>query len=527
MKKWLGIFCLFIFTAPYAGAWGLLIEAAYTDNWFMRKLGHAQITQPVCVRTYADGEFLPGLPADTPVSQEQLVAEMEKALNYWLEKPRAFLQQKGRSEEFADFLAALPQHITLQLQDTCQAEDILQLTYAPREWYINVQHENGRVASVSHKARYTLPRLRTTSEKAWTQTAVDGKSANIHLYERLDLVNLPQLLTHEAGHLIGLADQYGFASYVRPGESTHSYFSYLHVAGENTAALNQTISTRQPASLMGNPRYHAQALQTMWPDDVDGLINAVDMAQIYHRNLLSPRVVNGWKSFSLADHKVGYALALPFVYTPQNTVPQELLARATEYTHGKVGGLEVADFALLHNWYHNTNPVAAYQPVDADELHHNPLAQQMVQVVPLQVAAPKQEIVSHQVAQQVRQELTQALSLTAFDKSLAAKISAPQVTPQLPDLIHLRVPDIHGQPGTLPVVRNPSDEDPDCNFYLIITDKELTWFEAEYGKTLSRARAKEQAGQKLTNKETRLVKWAAQMQENKRKTDKCQAAPAF
>ena len=501
MKKIFGLLALCVLCAPYAAGWGFVPEVFYATNWFAEKLGQGQVIQPVCVTTYVQGEYLPGLPADSRVSQEKLVSEFENALNYWFTKPREFLQKSGRSAEFADFLSALPQHITLQLQDECSNSGMLRLVYAPREWYINVQQKDGRVVGVTHKARYTVPAERISKDVAWTE--VSQKGGTINLYERLDLINLQQVLAHESGHLFGLTSQYGFAPYMFPGENTSSTFAYFHVIGKNTAALNRTLLNRKPASLMGGTQYHAQALKTMWPDDVDGLINAVDMIQAYQHGLLSPRVVNGWKSFSLADKKVGYALALPFQYTASNTVPAEVVANATDYMRGKLAGLETPDFALLQAWYKQTNAAPVYAAVQASDLHNRQLAQNTQREVKNTLQAPL-----------VRAE---AVPLTVLPTAQELR---------MPDLMPLTLPDTNGQTRTLTPVRNVADEDPDCNFYLIITDKEMSWFEKEYGSVLARAQRKTVAHKKLTKKETRITRWYKQMQENKRKTAKCWVEPA-
>lgn len=501
MRKIVSLFVLCVWSAPYVSAWGLLPEAAYTGNWFASILGKQQITQPVCVTTYAGGEVLPGLPADSRVSQEKLILEFENALNYWLTKPRDFLQKSGRSAEFADFLSVLPQRISLQPNVDCTAPGTLRLVYAPREWYIHMQRQDGRVVAVTHKVRYTVPTVRASNEIAWTESYASG--GTVTLYERLDLINLPQVLAHEAGHLIGLTNQYGFASYLFPGENMHSYFSYLHVTGKNTGALKRVLLNRKPASLMGAPSYHAQAMKNMWPDDVDGLINAVDMVQVYLRGVLSPRVVNGWKSFSLADKNIGYALGMPFQYA-QDSMPEGLLARATEYAGGKIGGLELQDLALLQAWYKQTDPETAYTAVNAEDLHN------------------------WQTAEVIRRETAYEMESLSLQPVKGMPVTEHRLTaPNLPlsDLIPLRVPDTDGELRTLTPVKDIKKDDPDCNFYLIITDKEMNWFEKEYGSVLERAQRKTDAHKNLTKKETRITRWYKQMKENQRKTAKCWVEP--
>ena len=412
---------------------------------------------------------------------------------------RQQIEQSGRTAEFADFLAALPKHLTVEVKPACTTPGTLRIVYAPREWYINVQRQGGRVTGVTHKAHYTVPAERISKDIAWT----DGNT--ITLYERLDLISLPQVLAHETGHLMGLASQYGFADYMYAGEGNHSYFSYLNISGKNTAALNRTMPSRKPAALMGNPRYHAQALRTMWPDDLDGIINAVDMIQVYLNGLLSPRVVNGWKSFSLADKQIGYALAMPFQYTA-NGMPGELVARATGYTRGKIGGLEVSDLALLQKWYKETNASPLYAAVQASDLH------------------------DWQLAQNTRREVTQTLQNISLGRAEGIAIISPvkltQEELRAPNLLRLTLQDTNGQTHTLTPVRNVADDDPECNFYLIITDKEMSWFEKEYGSVLARAQRKTAAHKNLSKKETRITRWYKQMQENKRITAKCWVEPA-
>lgn len=493
------VFTLCLFPLQ-AGAWGLQISMGDKTSLLFKYLGQTEVIQPVCVLTYADGEYFPGLPADSRVSQEKLVEHMEKGINYWFTKSREFLQNSGRAEEFADVLAVLPQTVTLQLQADCTQANTLRLIYAPRAWYVDVIQAAGMPVEVRHKAHYTVPRIRTSDEIAFTET--HHSSASVTLFERLDLINLPQVLAHEAGHLLGLADQYGFASYLTPGENMSSHFSYFHVIGNNTQALNQSLKVRRPATLMGAPRFHAQALARMWPDDVDALINAVDFVQIYHKDMLSPRVVNGWKSFSLQDKRVGYAFAMPFQYTAQNALPDDVLIQATGYAYqSKIGGLTKADLALLQRWYVQTGAPVAYTHMQAQDLHQ------------------------WQQEQLAQREVTTQLRLGSPVEAipLSTLVGEPRLSVTLPDLIQLRIPTAQGQTRTLSVVHQDVTNDPDCNFYMIVTDKEMTWFQHEYGSVLNRVNRKQAAQKKLTRKETRIANWYEQMKENQRKTAKCQA----
>lgn len=506
MKKIIGCLSLCVLCAPYSAGWGLQIGSNDEHSFLFQHLGQAQVEQEVCVRTYADGESFAGLPQDSRVSQEKLVEELEKGFNYWFSKSREFLQKSGRSAEFADVLAVLPQQVTLKLAPECSAGKSLQLVYSPRNWYINVRREEGKPVSVTHKTHYSVPAERISKDIAYTENYPTGSV--ITLYERLDLINLPQVLTHEVGHILGLADQYGFAPYLTPGENTSSNFAYFKVTGKNTQRLNSSLHLRKPASLMGAPYYHAKALNTMWADDVDGLINAIDYVQVYRRGLLSPRVVNGWKSFSLADKKVGYALGIPFQYTAQFALPDELLAAVSSYTNGVVAGVPVQDIASLQDWYQQTSALAVYQQVNWKEVQDwqtARLVRQETQQALAQIAEPV-------ATEQFAISAIQALPVSVAGQSVIADIPEPK---PLNLLSSSQLPAVSS-------VRNPLDDDPDCQFYLIITDKELGWFYKQYGPKLKIARRKMKAQQKLSDRETHLLRWHAQMKENQRKTAKCQ-----
>ncbi len=496
MKKLVVFISIWLSLPVQVGAWGLMIGAGDGTSLLFKYLGQQQVVQPVCIQTYAQGEYLPGLPVDSKVTPAQLVSSLEGGINYWFTKSREFLQKSGRQEEFVDVLAVLPQHVNVQLEEDCSKPHTLRLVYAPREWYINViQTVDGIPIEVRHKAHYTVPRVRVSTEKAWTETARSG--ASVTLFERLDLINLAQTLTHEAGHLLGLADQYGFASYLMPGENTSSYFASYRVSGKNTQKLNQSLKMKKMASIMGAPRFHAQALQTMWPDDVDALVNAVDFVQVYHKGMLSPRVVNGWKSFSLADQRVGYSFAAPFQYTTQNEVPQELLTHVTSYS-SKLGGLGIENLALLKHWYQDTKAPVAYTQVRVQDLRQ------------------WQESTLAQLAVTAQLNLAPAKGIQLVSSSAEFKYAS------LPDLIPLQLPTRLGKSQHLTVVHQAQQKDPDCTFYLIVTDKEMNWFKDTYGSVLARAHKKQTTHKKLTRKETRITHWYEQMKENQRKTSKCQ-----
>ena len=501
MKKIFVLFAVCMGAAPLAGAWGLQLGISDQSALLFNYLGQKQVEQPVCVRTYADGEYFSGLPADSRISEEQLIAEMENGLNYWFSAARQFITASGRVDEFADFLAVIPEHISLKQMPDCTAAHTLTLLYSPREWYIQVKRAKEQPAVVSHKAHYTVPRVRVSDEKAWTETSRRG--ATVHLYERLDLINLKQVLAHEAGHLLGLTDQYGFMSYLIPGENTHRYFSYLNVSGSRTAALNQSLLVKKPASLMGAPRYHAAALKQMWADDIDGFINAVDYVEIYHKNVLSPRVVNGWKSFSLVREQVGYALGMPFKYQ-QGKQPAEFLAHVQTYT-SQVSGLSMEDIKILQQMYQQNEDVSPLYAHITPEAVHSWHADEITQ-------------------REAAVQLTQAVHLTPWQGIQIKAQEKPALKATLPDFI---VP--VAQANTSTQQANPTLalstrtlEEDDCNFYLIVTDKELQWFYKTYAVTLNSAIRKQKHGEKLTKKEVRLLKWHTQLKENQRKTEKCQ-----
>ncbi len=493
----LGTFCIAF--APCAGAWGLLPGVGDESSLLYKYLGQKEVVQPVCVRTYVDGQFFPGLPDDSPVPQETLVEHMQQALNYWFVQGRAFLQASGRGEEFADILAVLPEKITLAPNTDCTEKGSLQLIYAPREWYAQVV-SNGSQEKVIHRTK-PVPRVRVSDEVAWTAT--HPRWAAVHIYTRLDLVNLPQTLAHEAGHLLGLTDQYGFMPYLIPGENMHSYFSYLHVIGKNTAALNRQLLVKKPASLMGAPRYHAAALKKMWPDDMDGLINAIDYIYVYHKKLLSPRVVNGWKSFSLVPQQVGYALAVPFQYE-QGKQPEQVTYHVQTYTR-KIAGLEPEDFKGLQAMFRQEGNNPLYTAVSAEQLHQWQAAQVAEQRLKRQLQAGEPAAIT------VAKEM---VSLPAVLPSIAVSpvqsVQATALTRQA------NIPSVPVQPSAV------SQDRADCDFYLTVTQKEMNQFYEKYGPQLNRIKRKKNRNQKLTKRETRLLQYHTQLRENQRKTAECQ-----
>ena len=309
--------------------WGLLPSAGDGHSLLFRYLGQRAPVQPVCVETQVDRQTrMNGLPLGESNKEDELVALEEKALNTWIAHVRNFIQNSGRAEEFADLLAVWPEHITVTKTRDCTQPHVLVLTYEPRRFSgeYSVVEENGRkvLKLNSGSFSYNDEGLGTFTQ---AEALCTSRGCGIRIFEALSMLkSFPMLLTHETGHLFGLADQYMDAK-----EEMHPYFSFLTVLrGQNPY---------KTGSVMNLGPYQTK----IWPDDVDGIINMVDFIQFYDKGVLSPRMLKGWQSFSLGAN-VFYAYAMPFIYggpAAQRTVPDALLARVKSYQK-RVNGIDVA-----------------------------------------------------------------------------------------------------------------------------------------------------------------------------------------
>ncbi len=188
---------------------------------------------------------------------------------------------------------------------------------------------------------------------------------------------------------------------------------------------------------------------------------------------------------------------MPFKYTAQNTQPDELLARATSYTGGNIAGLNTTDFALLKEWYQHNPEDLTYRSVNTTDLQN------------------------YLLAKQTQQDLRQMNFTPLTGVKIASAGTLPALRTTMPDIISLRIPDENGKPAPLPVVQNQHAQNPACNFYQIVTDKEITWFIKQYSRELNSIVRKNHARRKLTQKEKRIQRWKEQLLENKHKTEIC------
>lgn len=372
MKKLFVLMGLVLFGFSAAAAWGLLPSMPDGTSLLFRYLGHEQIVQPVCVRTAVAGEekqYVSGLPANR-ISADQLISMEEKALNYWFSQVRQAIEQSGRSTEFSDFLAVWPKRVVLKKQANCEGENILILNYVPYYGYTKTVVENGKkvVKHVENPVQYE-----GVGRKALATATTEPHAAFIDILERIDYIpDLQNTLTHETGHLLGLADQYGYADFINYETNIHPYFSFLTVLENNTWTTK--MNRFKVKSIFGEDRHQIWRADFIWPDDVDGAINAADFVQVYERGQFSPRVSGGWKSFSLADKNIYYAYSMPFEYKgdpAQVLVPDALLARVESYQK-RVGQINIADIRKMENLYREAKQYQAQVAAKIEELKKDP-----------------------------------------------------------------------------------------------------------------------------------------------------------
>ena len=318
--------------------WGLLPHIGNGNVLLFELLGKQTPVQQVCVQSYVDqNTMMDGLPLGESTTPEELVAWEQNALNQWMSSVRKLIQDSSRSGEFADFLAVWPQRVTLQYVKNCH-EKALRIVYWPRRFrgaYSVVEH-NGKKVLKHNTGVFTDDPAERGSQFTKANVVCERNGCSLRLFESLTaLRNEKDVFVHETGHLLGLDDQYKTEFGDEP--SMHSAFSFLSVISPQ---MRYSV-----ASVMNNL---AEYRKQIWPDDVDGIINAVDFVEFYDRGHLSDRVRNGWKSFSLAHKGVYYAYAMPFIAGQEKPVriPQGLLNKVQAYQQ-QMAGIDITEIRQM------------------------------------------------------------------------------------------------------------------------------------------------------------------------------------
>ena len=184
---------------------------------------------------------------------------LPKIFEGWFSQVRNEINASGRAAEFVKMLEYVSHPVRLEFVDPGAKPDLKVHVYDSWE---AIGQDCGRDALACANAWLTP-----------NEMCIPSKELFVVKYRQEGLSTFHQTLTHEVGHLLGLTDQYALLSetpYVR---------SHLQARSSDLAEYGEK-------SVMG------EALDVS-PDDVDGLINAIDA--MYGTE---PARAQGWKGFA-------------------------------------------------------------------------------------------------------------------------------------------------------------------------------------------------------------------------------------
>jgi len=238
----------------FAFSWGLMDsfvkkqkEPAY-KNFIVYKLLKGKKEFTACFESYED------------TMVKEMLFNMQKALNSVLDNVLITIQKSGRTQEFKDILAVLPQNITIMQvkhQQECRSSDGIDFIVKSKNTRIPVDTGAGifygeqGFAYWKEGGKYWLISL-SSDETDYTKYAITQ---------------------HEVSHLFGLADQYK-----EYGNSK----MYSLVNFEDITKINTVMSSVKHDKSWG-----------LTCDDAEGVINAMDFI-LRAENYKSARLKNGW-----------------------------------------------------------------------------------------------------------------------------------------------------------------------------------------------------------------------------------------
>ena len=286
MKKLWTLLFLSVWSLPAAG-WGLFNtfpqEADRLDSYryfLIYPLLQGKQALNVCVTL----EDYPEYRNEADVKQFLFEAE-QKAFDAWLSGTRQVLQNSGRTQEFADVLAVLPQRVQLNLVNP-GAQKCDGLSY---DLLIKGSDRNVMLGATSQMVSQGTASPSLRGGNAW-QIMLPTQDISKELY----LESLPKdeiraipvmarphtenVALHETGHLLGLADQYRVSG-APGGTNAHAQYSLLNF--ENIFALRSAMRESGGSALAFSC------------DDAEGLIHAADFI-LRAEGKKSPRLQNGW-----------------------------------------------------------------------------------------------------------------------------------------------------------------------------------------------------------------------------------------
>ncbi|MBO7238495.1 MAG: hypothetical protein J6U96_04345 [Elusimicrobiaceae bacterium] len=249
------ILFLFSYTCGWAAApWGMLVDYEKNPSDIGYGLPKILAEQPILYVIDENTAKKPESKAGdvTAKIQHNITARatVAEAFSSWFDNAVQHIKQAHREAEFADVMPLLQQGITLkEIKSVDQADVVFHFTTESE-----VKEHCGFDSIGCHS----------------------GKDIFIPFIEYSQLYaeygdNIQQVLTHEVGHFLGLADQYFHA---------------------NNASVVHSTSDR-----IGS-RKSVMASSGLGCDDVDGLINIIDWTRARQMNgHYSARAQKGWKSF--------------------------------------------------------------------------------------------------------------------------------------------------------------------------------------------------------------------------------------
>ncbi len=293
MRKLTFILLACVLCPSLAGAWGLEKECIYRERiepkirlcfayYFLSAGTNARVSVTV--------EDLQNRNSSADDLKKGVRSTVKSGLEMWISAVRTSIQRAGRTEEFADFLKLFPESVEVKGESS--------------DDYPNISVSVGHSVSGGTCARAIARQNRIDW---YAHTFTDDSSFE----EGARIVNPCEehptnLLAHEIGHLLGLADLYEpLADLLGDPLKDKSI-----VMGEDFSLRRMGLKENDMESFSIMTEMSFTTPPQIGCDDVDAVINMADIIQ-GKRGSFSRRVQNGWKSFC-DKYSFKYAYGQPY-----------------------------------------------------------------------------------------------------------------------------------------------------------------------------------------------------------------------